>query len=375
MTDQTSNVPSTAVAKSGYLEIVEQSRASLSEFLPDTIDEDRFIRTMNATIKSDKYLMQCLNSADGRKSLLMAFRQCAMDGLFPDGKREAAIVAFKGNASYIPMYGGILKRMRNSGEVLDVETGLVCQEDFFDFERGTDGFLRHKQALTDRGEKIAAWALIRTKDGGKYFDVMGKDEILQIKAAVKAKKGPWFNAAHEGEMWRKTALRRAGKVAPLSSDVQNIFDRDNSMYDFSGTQEETVADRMRRNVTDMQNGKSLPLIPPEGGDAEPEPEAKPKAKDPEPEVIEHQRAKPSGRQRLGEPQKTPDSADGSRVSFSKDPDEMTDADWEAFATALIDDFNTRGMSFEDFDQFYVEELNHLAEASDTQYSRILGLSK
>ena len=73
--------------------VVQSAAQQLSDFLPDSVDPERFMRTMNGAIKSDKYLSDCLNTSAGKKSLLIAFRQCAMDGLFPDGKREAVIIS------------------------------------------------------------------------------------------------------------------------------------------------------------------------------------------------------------------------------------------------------------------------------------------
>ena len=354
--------------------VVQSAADQLADFLPESVDPERFLRTMNGAIKSDNYLMDCLKTADGKKSLLIAFRQCAMDGLFPDGKREAAIIAFKGRATYIPMYGGLLKRMRNSGEVKDVQTGLISKNDDFDFQRGTETYLHHKQALENRGDKIGAWALVKTTDGGEYFDVMGKDEILAIKSAVKARSGPWFNKAHEGEMWRKTALRRASKLAPLSSEVQNVFSRDDTMYDFSATQAQTPADRLNQHMADKAAGSAGNVIDGRAERREPE-----KKVDERPDNAADQDAdkpvseKKTGRKPLDDAPKDEPKSKNDKVLFPQNPDDMTDKEWVEFTDALIEDYRKRNISMKAFDALYGEELNFLADKSAAQYDRILSL--
>lgn len=167
-------------------------------------------------------------------------------------------------------------------------------------------------------------------------------------------------------MWRKTALRRTGKVAPLSSDVQNIFDRDNSMYDFSATQQETAADRMRRNVDNIPDDP--PALPP----APPPPASPPAAPPPPPPPPAEKPA--SKRKPLGEPEQNQDQG-LVKVELPKNPADMTEQEWKTFTTYLIQDFEARGIPMKDFDAMYENELNHLADNSEASYDRILSLGQ
>uniref|UniRef100_UPI00195373C4 recombinase RecT n=1 Tax=Klebsiella aerogenes TaxID=548 RepID=UPI00195373C4 len=45
-------------------------------------------------------------------------------GLLPDG-REGAIVEFSGKAQWMPMIGGLRKKVRNSGEIATWEAHVV----------------------------------------------------------------------------------------------------------------------------------------------------------------------------------------------------------------------------------------------------------
>ncbi|MBX4421155.1 recombinase RecT, partial [Mycobacterium tuberculosis] len=64
-----------------------------------------------------------LQNAD-RRSLFGAIVRLAQDGLLPDG-REAAIVLFGKQAQAMPMIAGVLKKIRQSGDVAKVSAHVV----------------------------------------------------------------------------------------------------------------------------------------------------------------------------------------------------------------------------------------------------------
>jgi recombination protein RecT len=99
-----------------------------SEFkaaLPAAIPVERFIRTAVTAVQMDPNLL-----AADRRSLYGACMKAAQDGLQLDG-REAALVIFKDRRSgtskvqYMPMVGGILKKIRNSGEISTITSRYV----------------------------------------------------------------------------------------------------------------------------------------------------------------------------------------------------------------------------------------------------------
>ena len=104
--------------------------------LPPQISPDKFIRTTLTAVQMQPELL----NAD-RRSLFGAVMKSAQDGLLPDG-REAALVIFrsKGGAQvqYMPMIGGILKKLRNSGELASISAQVVFENDQFDYHLGDD---------------------------------------------------------------------------------------------------------------------------------------------------------------------------------------------------------------------------------------------
>lgn len=201
--------------------------------LPPHITPERFVRVAMTAIQSNPDLL----TAD-RKTLYGACMKCAQDGLVPDG-REAALVIYRAKdgvkAQYMPMITGILKKVRNSGELASITAQMIFQNDKFRYWVDDTGeHLEHDPLLFGgkRGNPIGVYALAKTKDGAVYIEVMTSEQVMAVKASSRAANGPW-NGAFEHEMWRKTALRRLSKRLPMSSDLSQVVERDDEMYDIN----------------------------------------------------------------------------------------------------------------------------------------------
>ena len=221
-----------------------KSITTLQEFR-GTIDKmgDQFLAALPAHISVEKYkrtvvtavtMNPDLLSAD-RRTLLASCMKAASDGLLLDG-RDAALVKFGQDVQYIPMIGGILKRMRQSGDIKSVTVEVVHEHDTFARWIDESGdHLKHAPNYDgDRGAMKLAYSLIVTKDGGVYIEVMDKAAIEKVRSISKTGKspnGPWTN--WEPEMWRKTVLRRGAKRAPMSTDVMELLERDDNLIDLS----------------------------------------------------------------------------------------------------------------------------------------------
>jgi recombination protein RecT len=193
--------------------------------LPPHIPVDKFVRVAKTALQNTPALV----NAD-RRSLFGAFVRLAQDGLLPDG-REAAIVMFGNKAQAMPMIAGILKKIRQSGEVAKVSAQVVYANDKFVVKYGFDEDVEHvPPALNEpRGEPIGAYATAVLKDGSQLLEVMSLEQIEQVRKVSRASgNGPWV--AWFGEMARKTVMRRLSKRLPMSTDLEDeIFSRDETM--------------------------------------------------------------------------------------------------------------------------------------------------
>ena len=192
--------------------------------LPPQISVDKFIRTTITAVQMNPDLLQ----AD-RKSLLGTCMKAAQDGLMLDG-REAAPVIFGGKngktVQYMPMVGGILKKIRNSGELASISAQVAYSKDHFDYELGDDEKIVHKPSLdSDRGQPIAVYAIAKTKDGAVYREVMSVDDVEKVRKSSRAGQyGPWKD--WWDEMAKKTVIRRIAKRLPSSADVDAVMQAD-----------------------------------------------------------------------------------------------------------------------------------------------------
>lgn len=200
---------------------IDRMGDQFSQTLPAHIPVEKFQRiVMNAIVTNPKLLEL------DRTSLLSACMKAAGDGLLLDG-REAALVPFKNLATYMPMVAGIFKKVRNSGEIADITSGVIYDRDEFRHFTDHDGehFHHEPNYRVDRGEPYAAYAMARTKSDGIYVEVMSIAEIEKVRAVSRSRDdGPWKQ--WWGEMARKTVFRRLSKRLPMSTDIIGMLAAD-----------------------------------------------------------------------------------------------------------------------------------------------------
>jgi recombination protein RecT len=214
---------------------VSQLRADLGrmtrEFetvLPSQIPPDRFIRTIVTAVQMQPELA----TAD-RKTLISACMKAAQDGLLIDG-REAGLSVYKDRktggttVAYLPMVGGILKKVRQSGEISSIRAHVVYQGDEFDFELGDDERIHHKPNLAQQGSPVAVYAIAKFKDGDIQREVMSVAQVQKIRAkSTGIGKACWDS--EWGEMAKKTVIRRLAKRLPSSNDLDQVLQSDNAL--------------------------------------------------------------------------------------------------------------------------------------------------
>lgn len=195
--------------------------------LPAHIDVDRFTRVVITAISNNPDLL----NAD-RRTLYASCTMAAQDGLLPDG-REAALVIYGGKVQYMPMVAGVLKKMRNSGQIASIDAAVVYEKDEFEFERGDNARLVHKPYLgaDDPGKMRLAYCVAKLTNGEVHREVMRRSDMEKIRAQSKAKNGPLWTT-WEDQAWIKSVLKRASKQLPSSTDLDEFIKRDNDAMGF-----------------------------------------------------------------------------------------------------------------------------------------------
>jgi len=192
-------------------EMLHQLRSAL----PKHIDENKFVRTTITVINQAPELLDC-----DRTSLFAAIMGSAQLGLMPE--------SFMGECYFIPYnrmvtlqmgYKGLLKLARNTGEIKSIDSGVIHENDHWEYEEGDNGhFLCKPNFLEDRGKPIIVWCVIKLNSGEVQRELMSASDVEAIRVSSNSKNSPaWKN--HWGQMARKVVIKRALKYAPSSTEL------------------------------------------------------------------------------------------------------------------------------------------------------------
>lgn len=204
---------------------LEKLAPQIASLLPKAITPQKFIRVVLTAVQANPALLD----AD-RNSLFASCLMAASDGLLPDGK-EGAIIEFRtksgAKAKWMPMVFGIVKKVKDSGEIKTINAEVVYSND--KYRRWTDetgDHFTHERSYADRGSPLVTYAYAIKNDGGFYFEEIDEDQMQAIRNTSRAKdSGPWAGPFAD-EMRRKSAIRRLAKYRlPIASGADELIQR------------------------------------------------------------------------------------------------------------------------------------------------------
>ncbi|KKL49074.1 hypothetical protein LCGC14_2319140 [marine sediment metagenome] len=142
-----------------------------------------------------------------------------------------------------PSYIGLMKLLTDAGQVLNIQTNLVYEGDDFDVNLGMETEITHKpHYITGRakGNIKGVYSIANLKGGLKQFEYMTIQEIHDIRGTSESYKAweknnnipcIWIN--FEGEMIRKTCIKRISKHLPRSEQFDYADNLGNKDYEMS----------------------------------------------------------------------------------------------------------------------------------------------
>lgn len=196
----------------------ERFQARIARSLPEHLSTERLLASVFGELRRTPKLAHC-----NKASFFNAVLQASQAGLEIGGPLgHGYLIPFKKEVVFVPGYRGLLFLARQSGEILDVRTGVVCEGDHFVYRDGLSLKLEHTPFAAPTTAKFErAWAVVTTKTGGQYVAVLWKAEVDKIRAGSAGRNaGAWTDFYLE--MAKKTALRRALKVAPMSARLARV---------------------------------------------------------------------------------------------------------------------------------------------------------
>lgn len=167
-----------------------------------------------------------------RQSVVSAVKNIAAIGISLNPARKQAYLVPRGGAICLDIsYMGLLDLAIASGSIRWGQARMVYEKDLFE-ENGVDQAPIHKRQpfSKDRGDWIGVYVVVKTLDGDYLTEAMSRDEVLAIRdrseswksfANKKAKSSPW--ASDEGEMAKKTVIKRASKLWPKTDRLDHAI--------------------------------------------------------------------------------------------------------------------------------------------------------
>lgn len=205
---------------------VEEGLAKVSGGVVNGPRVARLLHLLKLAAQSNPAILQCT-----RGSLVGALLDAARTGLEPDGEK-GALVPYKSELRFQPMYRGLIHLAAEAGVCHDVTAEPVYDGDHFEVLLGTERRIDHRPSMTAQrsyGSMIACYAVFRLRDGSIKFDVMTKREIEERRQMSRAKSGPWNDWPLE--MARKTVIKHGLKLLPRvalkDATLRDAIDIDN----------------------------------------------------------------------------------------------------------------------------------------------------
>jgi len=242
---------------------LKQRSAALGKVAASHMNPERLFKiVLNCVLRTPK-LQDC-----SMESIFRSTLQAAELGLEPGSALgEAYLVPYGNQCTFLPGYRGLVALAYRSGEVACVRARAVFEGDEFSYSDGLDMVLAHTpKGETDAAKITHVWCVIELKSGAKIPDVMTRGEVDRIRGRSKAgNSGPWVT--DYAEMAKKTVLRRALKLAPMSIEMSKalaadvaVDTGDTTMLEFEGDliiDNETgeVVEEKRKTGTDAVKAK------------------------------------------------------------------------------------------------------------------------
>ena len=227
----------TAVAKKEekpktIFDLIQLSKKQFNNALPQHINTDRFVRIAITTIRLNPKLAKC-----NPESLIGALMVSAQLGLEPGTLGQCYLIPFENKKAgtvecqFQIGYKGLIELLRRSGQLSDIYSYTVYENDDFNIEYGLSRTLTHKPNFDERGEIKGFYAVAILKDGAKAFEYMTKDEIT--KHEEKYRKGSYKNDVWNKnfeEMAQKTVVKKLLKWLPVSVEFLEMAAKDEKSF-------------------------------------------------------------------------------------------------------------------------------------------------
>lgn len=188
---------------------------TFADLLGPIMDPKRLIRTVMISIERTPELMKC-----SMQSIVMGTTTFAVLGLEVDGVTgQGYLLPMGGHAQPVIGYKGYNTLGDRSG--IAINGGVIREGDEYEYELGSDPFVRVKPALLPTVGRpiLAAWSTATRPGRTPLVSVLPYGDLLAVKSrspGAKRSASPWNDEAIGfPAMCEKTAKRRLARSMPL----------------------------------------------------------------------------------------------------------------------------------------------------------------
>lgn len=169
-----------------------------------------------------------------------------------------------------PSYQGLVKLITDTGAVTNIEANLIWEGDDIDVDLAArEKVVRHvpyKLAKNEKGELLGVYSIANLPDGTRTIELMWREDVELIrgrsetyKAAIdpesKIRTSTWIT--DEGEMYRKTVIRRHFKYLPKSRGWEKVAEA----IALDETDYQSIKDEVLERIQSDQKAEELWLTP------------------------------------------------------------------------------------------------------------------
>lgn len=201
-------------------EVAEKYTEQLAALAPRGTDPAHYIASLRLYMAQNTAVLNC-----SPKSVAVSILRVAQTGLTLGVSCD--ILPFGKDAQFSPRYNGIIELALSSG-VRAINADVVREGDFFEHQKGTENFLRHRKADVPGGKITHAYAIAEIKVGSYVWEVLTREEVEAVQRQYSRS---WKGKPLEDIPWyaKKTALRRLAPYLPKNNRFASAlqFDKEN----------------------------------------------------------------------------------------------------------------------------------------------------
>jgi recombination protein RecT len=198
-------------------------QSELAKVMPSHLKPERMMKVLLGAISKDPKLLAC-----DQNSMYRAAMQLSELGLEPNSPLGYAyLIPYGKDVTLVIGYRGFIDLARRSGRIKNIRARVRRENEPFSIKLGLNENIEHEYKGDSSSPVTHVYCIAEFTDGGYHFEVMTRGEVEAIRTRSKSgKQGPWVTDWEE--MAKKTVVRRAAKYLPLSPEMAQAVELDES---------------------------------------------------------------------------------------------------------------------------------------------------